>query len=100
MNTNDFSTDEKVVLKAIALCFKEWLKPEEAMILLNLKRTQLAIKCKEYGIFTNRNGYYSRKELDMIISGAPTKYEIQSRKLSQKSMTNPKIRRKSGEQQY
>lgn len=72
--------EEKLVMKAIALCFKEWLKPEEAFIYTNLERTALAKRCKEYGIKTNRNGYYSKMELDLILSGAPTKYELASGK--------------------
>lgn len=60
-------------MKAIAICFKPYLKPEEAMIYCNLGRTQLTKKCEEYGIFKNSNGYYKREELDLIFSGAPSK---------------------------
>jgi len=31
-----------IIMKAIALCFKPYLKPEEAMIYTNLGRTRLA----------------------------------------------------------
>lgn len=61
-------------MKAIAICFKPYLKPEEAMIYCNLGRTQLTKKCEEYGIFKNSNGYYKREELDLILSGAPSKF--------------------------
>jgi hypothetical protein len=73
--------DEKIVIKAIALCFKEWLKPEEAHIYTNLERTGLAARCKEYGIKPNRNGYYWKTDLDLILSGAPTKYELAARNM-------------------
>jgi hypothetical protein len=64
---------DKAVMKGIALCFKPYLKPEEAMIYCNLERTRLALKCEEYGIYKNVNGYYKREELDLILSGAETK---------------------------
>ncbi|MEX6689252.1 hypothetical protein QTN47_17210 [Danxiaibacter flavus] len=75
MSNTATSINETTVMKAIALCHKEWLKPEEAQIYTNLKRTQLARKCEEYGIYKNRNGYYKRSELDKILSGAPTNIE-------------------------
>ena len=69
------------VMKAISICFKPFLKPEEAMIYCNLGRTQLAKKCEEYGIFKNVNGYYKREDLDLILSGAPSKYNDLAKKL-------------------
>lgn len=63
------------VMKAISICFKPHLKPEEAMIYCNLGRTQLTKKCEEYGIFKNLNGYYKRADLDLILSGAPSKID-------------------------
>ena len=69
MKYNDIS-----VMKAIAICFKPYLQPEEAMIYCNLSRTQLTKKCDEYGIFKISNGYYKREELDLILSGAKSKY--------------------------
>ena len=57
------------VIKAVALCFKPALKPEEAMIYCNLEHSQLARKCEEYGIYKNMNGYYKRSDLDRILSG-------------------------------
>ena len=68
-------------MKAIAICFKPYLKPEEAMIYCNLGRTQLAKKCEEYGVFKNRNGYYKKEELDLILSGGPTTFEAKVKKL-------------------
>jgi hypothetical protein len=72
---------DETVLKAIAICFKPYLKPEEAMIYCNLGRTQLAKKCEQYGIFKNINGYYKKEDLDLIMSGSPTKYEEKVKKL-------------------
>jgi hypothetical protein len=63
---------ERAVMKAVALCFKPYLKPEEAMIYCNLGRTQLAKKCEEYGIYKNASGYYKKEELDRMLSGQPS----------------------------
>ena len=61
------------IMRGVALCIKPYLKPEEAMIYCNLGRTRLAMKCEEYGIYKNANGYYKREELDLILAGAPSK---------------------------
>jgi hypothetical protein len=73
--------NDETVMKAIAICFKPYLKPEEAMIYCNLGRTQLAKKCEEYGIFKNRNGYYKKEDLDLILSGGPTLLEEKVKKI-------------------
>ena len=73
--------NEQAVMKAIAICYKPYLKPEEAMIYCNLGRTQLTKKCGEYGIFKNNNGYYKKDDLDLILSGAHTKYEHAVKKI-------------------
>lgn len=62
-------SDELVTMKAIALCFKPFLKPEEALIYCNLGRTQFAKRCEEFGVYKNNNGYYRREELDKMLSG-------------------------------
>lgn len=74
--------NDVIVMKAVALCFKPFLKPEEAMIYCNLGRTQLSKKCDDYGIFKNPSGYYSREELDKMLSGKPSLIEEQSNQLS------------------
>ncbi len=51
------------------------------MIYCNLGRTQLAKKCEEYGIFKNKNGYFKKEDLDLILAGAPTRYDEKARKL-------------------
>jgi len=70
MKNNDLT-----IMKAVALCIKSHLKPEEAMTYTNLGRTRLAMKCEEYGIYKNINGYYKREDLDLILSGAPPKID-------------------------
>ena len=65
--------NDATVMKAIVICFKPYLKPEEAMIYCNLGRTQLTKKCDEYGVFKNLNGYYKRADLDLMLSGSPSK---------------------------
>jgi hypothetical protein len=62
-------SEERIVMKAIALCFKRYLKPEEALIYCNLGRTQFAKKCEEYLVFKNNSGYYEREDLDKMMSG-------------------------------
>jgi len=61
--------NDKTVMKAIAICFKPYLKPEEALIYCNLGRTQFAKKCDEFRIYKNNSGYYKRDELDIMLSG-------------------------------
>ena len=67
MTKEDFLT-----MKAIALCFKPYLKPEEALIYTNLGRTQLLKKCEAHGIVKNDSGYYEREALNRIMAGEPT----------------------------
>ena len=59
--------EEIISMKAIALCFKPFLKPEEAMIYCNLGRTQFAKKCEEYGIYKNAMGYFEREDLNKLL---------------------------------
>ena len=66
------STEELIQMKAIALCFKPFLKPEEALIYTNLGRTALAKKCEEYGVYKSVSGYYSKDELDRMLAGRPS----------------------------
>lgn len=61
--------EDHIVMKAIALCFKPFLKPEEAHIYCDLGRTQFAKKCEEYGVFKNKNGYFKKEELDRMLGG-------------------------------
>lgn len=60
---------ELVTMRAIAICFKPYLKPEEALIFCNLGRTQFAKKCEEYSLFKNENGYYKREEIEKMLKG-------------------------------
>ena len=62
-------SDERIVMKAIALCFKPFLKPEEALIYCNLERTQFAKKCEEFGVYKNNNGYFTKEDLDRMLAG-------------------------------
>jgi len=63
--------EELIAMRAIALCFKSFLKPEEACIYANLGRTQLAKKCEEFGVYKNTNGYFKREDIDRMLSGEP-----------------------------
>jgi hypothetical protein len=73
--------NDKTIMKAVVICHKPYLKPEEAMIYCNLGRTQLAKKCEEYWVFKNRNGYYKKDELDLILFGGPPLFEEKVKKL-------------------
>ena len=60
---------ELVTMRAIAICFKPYLKPEEALIFCNLGRTQFAKKCEEFGLFKKENGYYKREDVEKMLKG-------------------------------
>lgn len=64
--------DELLAMRAIAICFKPYLKPEEAQIYCNLGRTQFAKKCEAFGLYKNNSGYYKREEIDKMLSGQPS----------------------------
>ncbi len=61
--------DELITMRAIAICFKPFLKPEEALIYCNLGRTQFAKKCEEFSVYKNNNGYYKREDIDRMLGG-------------------------------
>jgi len=58
-------------MKAVSICFKPFLKPEEAMIYCNLERTRMAMRLQEYGIYKTASGYYRKEDLDRYLSGEP-----------------------------
>ena len=62
-------SEELAVMKAVALCYKPYLKPEEALIYCNLGRTQFAKKCQEYGVYKSESGYLKKEELDRMMAG-------------------------------
>ena len=64
INKQDLAT-----MKAVALCHKPYLKPEEALIYTNLARTQFAKKCGEYRVYKTASGYYKKEDLDRMMSG-------------------------------
>ncbi|HRQ48978.1 MAG: hypothetical protein M9933_09585 [Chitinophagaceae bacterium] len=66
--------DEALVMKAIALCFKPYLKIEEALIYCDLCRTQFTKRCEEMGIFKTPGGYFKKEDLDLICAGGSSKY--------------------------
>ncbi len=70
-----------LVMRAVALCFKPYLKPEEAYIYCNLGHTQFAKRCAAFGIFKNDSGYYKREDLHRIMSGEPSLFAAAAEKL-------------------
>jgi hypothetical protein len=75
--------DELIVMRAVALCFKPYLKPEEALIYCNLGRTQFSKKCEEFGVYKTSNGYYKKEELDKMLSGVMVPFTEAIKKLKQ-----------------
>lgn len=73
--------EEKITLKAISMCFRPYLKPEEAYIYTNLERTQFLKKCNDFGIYKNAAGYYNREHLDRMMSGGDPIVSDQVKKL-------------------
>lgn len=61
--------EELITMRAIAICFKPFLKPEVALIFCNLGRTQFAKKCEEFGLYKNDNGYYKKEDLEKMLAG-------------------------------
>lgn len=68
------TSEETILMRAIALCFKPFLKPEEALIYCNLGRTQFSKRCQEMGINKNAGGYFKREDLDLLCAGGAAKY--------------------------
>ncbi len=61
--------DDLNVMRAVALCFKPFLKPEEALIYCNLGRTQFTKKCEQHGVYKNNEGYFVREDLNKMMGG-------------------------------
>lgn len=72
---------DSIIMRAVALCFKPYLKPEEALIYCNLGRTQFGKKCEEYGIYKNDGGYFKREDLDQMMEGGKSPLVEAARKL-------------------
>lgn len=73
--------EEKIITKAIAMCFKPYLKPEEAYIYTNLEKSRFAEKCQDFGIFKTSAGYYSREALDKMMGGSPSNILEKAKKI-------------------
>lgn len=65
--------DDMAVMKAVAICYKPFLKPEEAQIYCNLGHSQLTKRAGEMGVYKTASGYYRREELDLMMEGRPIK---------------------------
>ncbi len=68
--------DVKIIMRAIALCYKPYLKPEEAFIYCDLERTQFAKRCEEIGVSKNEAGYSSKEDLDLICTRENNKLQL------------------------
>lgn len=67
-----------LAIKAIAICYKPYLKPEEAMIYCNLQHTALAERLQALAIYKNESGYYKRADLDLMMSGTTDRIPLPS----------------------
>jgi hypothetical protein len=72
--------EELLTMRAIAICFKPFLKPEEALIFCNLGRTQFSKNCEAFGIYKNNNGYYKREDLERMMGGEVMPIVLASKK--------------------
>lgn len=61
--------EDILAMKAIAICFKPYLKPAEAMIYCGLEHTALAERMNACGLYKSASGYYARADLDVMMSG-------------------------------
>jgi hypothetical protein len=61
--------DDIAVMKAVAICYKPFLKPEEARIYCNLGHSQLAKRMEEMGLYKTPAGYWRREDLDRMMGG-------------------------------
>ena len=68
-------------MRAIALCFKPYLKPEEALIYCNIARTQFAKNCEVHGVYKNNSGYFRKEDLDRMLSGEASPFIEAAKKL-------------------
>ena len=57
------------MMKAIALCYKPYLKPEEAQLYCNLGHTQLTKRLEEYRVYKTNTGYFRKADLDRMMEG-------------------------------
>jgi hypothetical protein len=73
--------EEIAIIKGVSICYKPYLKPEEAKLYCNLEYTQLNKKLKEFGIFKTASGYYKREDLELMMSGESVKTSTLKNKL-------------------
>jgi hypothetical protein len=56
-------------MKVVAICFKPYLKQEEACIFLNIESTQLRKLTTDLQVFKTNGGYCKREDLEKIAEG-------------------------------
>jgi hypothetical protein len=65
--------EDVLTMKAIALCYKPFLKPWEAMIYCGLQHSAFAERAESVGVYKNESGYFRKTDLDLMMSGVPGK---------------------------
>lgn len=76
-------------MKAVALCYKPYLKPEEAMIYCDLHKTQFHRKCEDFKISKNAAGYFKKEDLDRMMSGQPSETSLQEKQFKLRFRARP-----------
>src|ERR1700744_6262357 len=51
LKLRDMRRNDAAVMRAVVICYKPFLKPEEAILYCDLEHSQLAKRLKEWGIF-------------------------------------------------
>lgn len=84
-NFADVKPEDKIIMKAISICFKPLLTASEGMIFLGLGKSEFYRKLAEYGVKKLPGGiHYSREDLIRIGSTKPTYIQDKVNELSKK----------------
>jgi len=60
--------NDQIIIRSIMICFRPYLKPQEASLYCGLGKTQFAKKCSDYNVLKTATGYYKKEDLDMMMS--------------------------------
>jgi hypothetical protein len=72
--------NDLIIMRAIAICYKPYLRKAEAMIYCSLASTQFLKKCNEFKVYKTKNGYYARTELDRMLNAEESPIEAEDGK--------------------
>jgi hypothetical protein len=69
MRGAEMKRDDLAVMKAVALCYKPYLRPREAQLYCGLEHSQLTKRMDDMGLYKTAAGYYRREDLDLMMAG-------------------------------